>query len=44
MNIEEAKKLIDKQSIGKGGVGDIRYIFVQLLYHTRSFHDVFSRN
>ncbi|HGI1992481.1 TPA: DUF1642 domain-containing protein [Streptococcus agalactiae] len=23
MNIEEAKKLIDKQSIGKGGVGDI---------------------
>lgn len=22
----------------------IRYIFVQLLYHTRSFHDVFSRN
>ncbi|HGA1086314.1 TPA: DUF1642 domain-containing protein [Streptococcus agalactiae] len=26
MNIEEAKKLIDKQSIGKGGVGDIAVV------------------
>lgn len=26
MNIEEAKKLIDKQSIGKGGVGDISVV------------------
>lgn len=31
MNIEEAKKLIDKQSIGKGGVGDIPVVKTHIL-------------